>query len=68
MKAIRSISFEKAKYLYRCLYYDKYHMTNVAEPEVEWSYQDAKGGWYLRDYDSNKLAHVLKSGYVKLNQ
>lgn len=68
MKTTRSIPFEKAKYLYRSLYYDRYCMTNVAEPEVEWSYQDAKGGWYLRDHDRNKLAHVLKSGYVKLNQ
>jgi hypothetical protein len=44
-----------------------YNMSDVEMPDIVSSYVDAKGGWFLRTHNDEKLAHVLKSGYVKLN-
>ena len=63
----KPISFEKALYAYKCHYQDMYNMSNVEMPDIVSSYVDAKGGWFLRTYNDEKLAHVLRSGYVKLN-
>lgn len=63
----KPISFEKALYAYKCHYQDMYNMSNVEMPDIVSSYVDAKGGWFLRTHNDEKLAHVLRSGYVKLN-
>tara|TARA_R110002126_G_scaffold75026_2_gene186909 strand:+ start:1128 stop:1331 length:204 start_codon:yes stop_codon:yes gene_type:complete len=63
----KSISFEKAIYAYKCYYQDKYNMSDVEYPDIVSSYNDSKGGWFLRGYRQTKLAHVNKAGYVKLN-
>jgi len=63
----KPISFEQALYAYKCHYQDMYNMSNVEMPDIVSSYVDAKGGWFLRTHNDEKLAHVLKSGYVKLN-
>ena len=63
----KPISFEQALYAYKCHYQDIYNMSNVEMPDIVSSYVDAKGGWFLRTHNDEKLAHVLKSGYVKLN-
>jgi hypothetical protein len=63
----KPISFEQALYAYKCHYQDMYNMSNVEMPDIVSSYVDAKGGWFLRSNRAEKLAHVLKSGYVKLN-
>jgi len=63
----KPISFEQALYAYKCHYQDLYNMSNVEMPDIVSSYVDAKGGWFLRTHNDEKLAHVLKSGYVKLN-
>ena len=63
----KPISFEQALYAYKCYYQDIYNMSDVEMPDIVSSYVDAKGGWFLRSNRAEKLAHVLKSGYVKLN-
>ena len=63
----KPISFEQALYAYKCHYQDMYNMSDVEMPDIVSSYVDAKGGWFLRTHNDEKLAHVLKSGYVKLN-
>ncbi len=63
----KEISFEQAIYAYKCYYQDKYNMSDVEYPDVASSYNDSKGGWFLRGSRQSRLAHVNKSGHVKLN-
>jgi len=63
----KPISFEQALYAYKCHYQDIYNMSNVEMPDIVSSYVDAKGGWFLRTHNGENFAHVLNSGYVKLN-
>jgi hypothetical protein len=61
------ISFEQAQHAYKCYYYDIYQMSDVEYPDILSSYNDKNGGWFLRSKRQERLAHVLKSGHVKLN-
>ena len=63
----KEISFEQAIYAYKHHYQDKYNMSDVEYPDVASSYNDSKGGWFLRGSRQSRLAHVNKSGHVKLN-
>jgi hypothetical protein len=60
------ISFEQAQHAYKCYYYDIYQMSDVEYPDILSSYNDKNGGWFLRSKRQERLAHVLKSGHVKL--
>jgi hypothetical protein len=42
-------------------------MSDVEYPDILSSYNDKNGGWFLRSKRQERLAHVLKSGHVKLN-
>ena len=61
------ISFEQAQHAYKCHYYVIYQMGDVEYQVILSSYNDKNGVWFLRSDRQERLAHVLKSGHVKLN-
>jgi hypothetical protein len=63
----RQLALSRLNMLINVITMTSIKMSDVEYPDILSSYNDKNGGWFLRSKRQERLAHVLKSGHVKLN-